>query len=273
MPELPEVETVCTGLNALIKPGTRITNVVVRQRQLRYPIPTRLSAMLHQQPIRGIQRRAKYLIWDCGSCSLINHLGMTGSWRQETMDTALRPHDHCLLQLANGQQLIYHDPRRFGMLSCVRGNPLQHRLLAALGPEPLDSDRFDAAYLYQRSRGRRCCIKQLIMDQAVVVGVGNIYASESLYRAGIAPRRPAGRISRQRLAALVTAIRTVLQEAINAGGSTISDFRQAGGSSGYFQHQFAVYERAGEACHRCQTAIKQAVIGQRSSYWCPQCQR
>ena len=270
MPELPEVETVRRGLESVLGPQPAIAQARRNRPDLRIPIPRTLPARLAGQPIIAIERRAKLLLWRIGTGTLINHLGMTGSWRIREGQAA--KHDHFELTLTDDRVLVYADPRRFGLITWTDEDPHQHPLLGGLGPEPL-SDDFDVACLAEACRGRKAAIKQVIMSNAVVVGVGNIYAAESLFRAGIDPRRPAGRISRERLAKLVTAIKTVLAAAIEAGGSTIRDFRQAGGSSGYFQHDFRVYGRAGEACRSCGATLKGAVIGQRASTWCPRCQR
>ena len=272
MPELPEVETVRAGLCSLLGPKPVIERARIYQRQLRYPVPSNFSSKLRGKTIQDIQRRAKYLLFDCGDGFIINHLGMTGSWRQLGDQEKRDKHDHCIITLDDGRQLAYRDPRRFGMLDWWRDDPAAHPRICDLGPEPLDQKTFQKDYLHAACQKRKASIKAVIMDQKVVVGVGNIYASESLYRAGIHPKRSANKISKPRLERLVQCIREILGDAIAAGGSTISDFRQAGGSSGYFQHQFQVYERAGEPCHICGKAISQAVIGQRSSYWCNKCQ-
>jgi formamidopyrimidine-DNA glycosylase len=197
---------------------------------------------------------------------------MTGSWRLAPPGEE-RTHDHCYLHLADGRRLAFRDPRRFGLLDLVLpGGEAEHPCLANLGPEPL-SPEFTAAYLAARLRGRRGPLKPAIMDQAVVVGVGNIYAAEALFRAGIRPAARAGSVALPRLTALVAEIRAVLAAAIAAGGSTISDFRQAGGGEGYFQHDFQVYDRAGQPCVRCATRLRGGVLGGRATVWCPRCQR
>ena len=270
MPELPEVETVCQGLRTIVIMPQKIQSIALSGKPLRQPIPANLTSMT-PFTLHRIERRAKYLLWDCGQYSFINHLGMTGSWRiaQES-----RPHDHIRMTLNDGRVLVYHDPRRFGVFLCCPSKQLyQHALLKKLGPEPLDSEAFTVDYLYHSCRRRRCAIKIAIMNQAVVVGVGNIYAAEALFAAGIHPNRACDTISRKRLARLHAAIVAVLQKAITAGGSTISDFRQAGGSSGYFQHQFLVYGRQGQPCMTCDKELKHAIIGGRSTVYCSQCQR
>lgn len=273
MPELPEVETVRAGLERLLGTDARIARIELMRKDLRTAIPRELPRRLAGQPITGIRRRAKYLLWTTPAGSLLCHLGMTGSWRLAAAGEE-RDHDHCYLHLTDGRRLAFRDPRRFGLLGFVPpGGEASHPSLAGLGPEPLDATAFTPAYLHARCRGRRGPIKALIMDQAIVVGVGNIYAQEALFRAGIRPTRAAGRVPRDRLAALVTEIRSVLGEAIAAGGSTISDFRQAGGGSGYFQHNFQVYDRGGQPCRRCGSTLKSGVVGGRGTTWCPKCQR
>lgn len=271
MPELPEVETVRAGLLWALKLPQRIQHITIRQPLLRRPVPSHLAKTVTGQTLTNITRRAKYLLWYCDTGVLLNHLGMTGSWRLED-DPAAQTHDHVIIELESGQRLIYRDPRRFGVIDWVNhGDVAAHPSLIKLGPEPWDP-AFNAAALKRALIRRPGPIKSAIMDQQVVVGVGNIYAAEALFRSGINPLTSAQRISQARLARLISAIRQVLDEAIAAGGSTIRDFRQAGGSSGYFQHRFAVYGRAGQACQRCASPIASAVIGGRASCWCPRCQ-
>jgi len=272
MPELPEVETVRAGLAKLVGRRSRIARVELTRADLRAPIPAGFSRRFAGQPITAVRRRAKYLLVDTPVASMLCHLGMTGSWRVAGPGDE-RAHDHCYIHLADGRRLAFRDPRRFGLLDMVEpGAEATHRCLRDLGPEPLDTAAFTVDYLVAVCRGRKQAIKALIMDQRAVVGVGNIYAAEALFRAGIRPKRPAGRVTRLALTALVDAIRAILTQAIAAGGSTISDFRQAGGASGYFQHHFAVYDRAGQPCPICATTLCGAVIGGRSSVWCPTCQ-
>lgn len=278
MPELPEVETVRRGLLQVLGQHAGLERVVCHRRDLRFPVPDRVLA-LRDRPITALTRRAKYLLWELDGQSLISHLGMTGSWRLGEVaaraQTAARDqHDHCELVLADGRRLVYRDPRRFGYLdSCATPALARHVWLRDLGPEPLDSHSFHVDWLAACCRGSRAPIKNRIMDQRVVVGVGNIYAAESLHLAGIHPRRAAGRIGRERLERLVVAIRAILEKAITAGGSTIRDFRQAGGSSGYFQHDFQVYGREGLPCRRCGKVLKHAVLAGRATVWCGGCQR
>jgi len=274
MPELPEVETVRRGLVDLIGRAARIDTVELRRRDLRRPVPGALPQRLAGRGITSIDRRGKFLLWrlDDGGV-LINHLGMSGSWRSSGPDEE-RVHDHCIVHLADGRRLTYHDPRRFGLLDYRRAERLwQHPFLHKLGPEPLAADAFTPAWLHARCAGSTAPIKNRLMDASVVVGVGNIYACESLHRAGIRPQRQAGRISRERLAALQQAVVAVLREAIDAGGSTIRDFRQAGGSDGYFQHRFLVYGRAGQRCKNCGATLKNTPIAGRPTVWCTRCQR
>ncbi len=272
MPELPEVETVRAGL-ALLLANARIARIELTRRDLRAPIPAALPRRLAGQTVIGVRRRAKYLLIDTSAGTLLCHLGMTGTWRLAPRG-AERSHDHCYVHLVDGRRLAFRDPRRFGALDLILpGREAHHPSLSTLGPEPLDRDAFTAGYLSGICRSRKVAIKALIMDQRHVVGVGNIYAQEALFRSGIRPRRAAGKITRGEAATLVDHIRAVLDEAIVAGGSTISDFRQAGGGSGYFQHRFQVYGRAGNACPICATRLVGGVVGGRGTTWCPTCQR
>ena len=271
MPELPEVETTRRGICTALR-GRTVTGFVLRDRRLRWPVDPGLAGKLAGRRVIDVRRRAKYLLIDIEHGSLIAHLGMSGSLRVLAADAPLITHDHYDLLLDSGRCLRFNDPRRFGCLVWVEGNPEEHRLLAGLGPEPLETD-FGADYLGSKARGRRVAIKQFLMDQRVVVGVGNIYASEALFRAGIHPRRAAGRVSHERLQRLVDAVQAVLGEAIRQGGTTLRDYVNAEGTPGYFRQKLYVYERAGESCRRCGTPIRQIVQGQRSTYFCPACQR
>ena len=246
--------------------------MVVRDRRLRWPIAAGLEATLDGQLIRRVERRAKYILLALDGGTLIVHLGMSGSLRIVEPGVAPRPHDHWDLRVESGSILRFHDPRRFGSLHWTLADPLHHPLLARLGPEPL-SDDFDARLLFKKTRGRSVSLKAFIMDSHVVVGVGNIYASEALFRAGIAPRRAAGRITRAQAAVLVEAIKQVLTDAIHTGGTTLRDYVNADGIPGYFRQQLYVYERAAEPCRICRTPIRHSVQGQRSTYWCAVCQR
>ena len=271
MPELPEVETTRRGLEPVLK-GQRIIRVIVRDRRLRWRLPAGFEASLTGRRIGTVGRRGKYLLIGTDAGTLVVHLGMSGSLR--VVDPALAPvaHDHVDLILSSGRCVRFNDPRRFGCLLFVSGDPLAHPLLRALGPEPL-SDAFDADYLYGRTRRRRVAIKQFLMNASVVVGVGNIYANEALFRARLKPQRAAGRLRRDEAARLVTAIRRVLGAAIKVGGTTLRDYVNADGMPGYFRQKLYVYERAGAPCRVCRTPIRQRVQGQRSTYWCPSCQR
>jgi formamidopyrimidine-DNA glycosylase len=271
MPELPEVETTRRGIEPWLV-GRRIAGLIVRQPRLRWRVPAGLAARIAGARVRGVTRRAKYLLIGTDAGTLILHLGMSGSLR--VLDAASPPlaHDHVDLVLDSGKALRFNDPRRFGCLLFTAGEPARHRLLANLAVEPL-SDEFTGEALWRRARGRRVSVKAFIMDSRAVVGVGNIYASEALFRAGIRPGLAAGRVSRARMAALVTAIRAVLTEAIGAGGTTLRDYVDASGMPGYFRQRLFVYERAGKACRRCATAVRQFTQGGRSTYWCPGCQR
>lgn len=246
--------------------------MVVRERRLRWPIPANFEALLRLQTVRRVARRAKYLLITLDAGTLILHLGMSGSLRLLAAGAPPRPHDHWDIELDSGRLLRFHDPRRFGSLHWTDGDPLEHPLLAKLAPEPL-STAFDAEYLYRATRRRTVAIKQLIMNSQVVVGVGNIYASEALFRACISPRRAARRLSRAQTEALVGSIKGVLADAIEIGGTTLRDYVDAEGTPGYFAQRLFVYERAGEPCRVCKTPVKQFVQGQRSTYWCPACQR
>jgi formamidopyrimidine-DNA glycosylase len=246
--------------------------VKVRERRLRWPIANSFESSVRNHTIRRVERRAKYLLIGLDEITLIVHLGMSGSLRMLPAATPPRTHDHWDLVLDSGQALRFHDPRRFGSLHVTSGDPLQHPLLAKLAPEPL-SKAFDAEYLLGATRTRAVAIKHLLMNSQIVVGVGNIYASEALFRAGISPRRAARRITRAQAAALVDSIKAVLAEAIEIGGTTLRDYVNAEGTPGYFAQKLFVYERAKQPCRVCKSPIRQFVQGQRSTYWCATCQR
>ena len=271
MPELPEVETTRRGIAPFLV-GQEIRTLLVRERRLRWPIPAGLEARVAGQRILSVSRRGKYLILGLQQGSLILHLGMSGSLRVTSADTPPARHDHLDLILQDGSCLRMRDPRRFGSLLWTDQPPLTHPLLAHLGPEPL-SDGFDGAYLHRLAGQRRVAIKTLIMDAKVVVGVGNIYANESLFLAGIHPRRACHRISRKRLEQLARTIKRLLGAAIAQGGTTLRDFQREDGSPGYFALSLQVYGKSGEPCPRCGRPIRQRRIGQRSSYYCGHCQR
>jgi formamidopyrimidine-DNA glycosylase len=269
MPELPEVETVRRGLAPLLV-GQVLERVELTRTDLRAAIPHDFARRLTGQPVTAVRRRAKYLLFDTPAATALCHLGMTGTWR-ECPAGQERTHDHLYLSLANGRRLAFRDPRRFGLLDLVDPGD-GHPALDRLGPEPL-SAAFHGDYLHAVIHHRKQAVKVLIMDQALVVGVGNIYAQEACFRAGILPALPGHRLTRDRCARLVDEIRAVLTAAIAAGGSTISDFRQAGGDAGYFQHDFRVYDRAGQPCPTCATPLRGGVLGGRSTVWCRSCQR
>ncbi len=269
MPELPEVETSRRGIEPWIV-DTTIAKVVVRDRRLRWPVARGVERHLQGQPIHSVDRRAKYLLINTGNGTAILHLGMTGSVFIVDRDTPAGIHDHLDIELDSGKTLRFRDPRRFGSFHWSK-EPLAHPLLAKLGPEPL-GDNFDGEYLWRRSRGRKVSVKQFIMNAQIIVGVGNIYASESLFLAGINPKRSAGRIARHRYDALAESIRDILSRAIKAGGTTLRDFYGGDGEPGYFKQQLEVYDREGEHCRRCNTVIRAFAQGQRSTYYCKRCQ-
>ncbi|RZV38909.1 MAG: bifunctional DNA-formamidopyrimidine glycosylase/DNA-(apurinic or apyrimidinic site) lyase [Chromatiales bacterium] len=269
MPELPEVETSRRGIEPWIA-GTRITRVVVRDRRLRWPVARGVERKLQGRVVDSVGRRAKYILIRTDADTIILHLGMTGSVFIVDHDAPSSVHDHIDIELDSGKTLRFRDPRRFGSFHLSK-DPLTHPLLEKLGPEPL-GDEFDGEYLWRKSRGRKVSIKQFIMNAHVVVGVGNIYASESLFLAGINPKRAAGRTARHRYDALADAIRDILARAIKAGGTTLRDFYGGDGEPGYFKQQLEVYDREGEHCRCCNTIIKAFVQGQRSTYYCMSCQ-
>jgi formamidopyrimidine-DNA glycosylase len=250
----------------------RVVKVIVRERRLRWPIPAHFEAAIQGHTVRGVDRRAKYILIRFDGGTLILHLGMSGSLRLVKAGTQPKAHDHWDISLDSGWVLRFHDPRRFGSLHWTEADPALHPLLAKLAPEPL-SDAFDGEYLHRATRKRSVAVKQLIMNSQLVVGVGNIYASEALFRARIAPRRAALRLTRKEAFALVQAIKDVLGEAIKIGGTTLRDYVNADGAPGYFRQKLFVYERAGEACRHCKSPVRQFVQGQRSTYWCATCQR
>lgn len=271
MPELPEVETTCRGIAPHVI-GARVAEVIIRRDDLRQPISGNLDTIT-RRGIISVSRRSKYLLLgiDDGRTLLI-HLGMSGSLRVLSPSDEMKKHDHVGITLGQNKQLRFHDPRRFGLILLLDGDPHEHSLLKNLGPEPL-GENFTTACLKAACAKRSAAIKQVIMDGKVVVGVGNIYASESLFRAGIDPRIPAKRISNAKIAKLVDAIRAVLADAIAEGGTTLRDFLNSEGQPGYFKQRLFVYERKGQKCRVCASEIQHAVIGQRSTYWCPQCQK
>jgi len=271
MPELPEVETTRRGLEALIV-GCRLTGAVLRTDRLRWPLDPALPEIVQGQVVCSVDRRAKYLLLRLERGTLLLHLGMSGSLRVVEAQAPPGKHDHVDLHFGNGSLLRFTDPRKFGALLWVLGDAGEHPLLRSLGPEPLGGG-FDAAWLLKRARNRRVTVKPFIMDQQTVVGVGNIYASEALFRAGIRPDRAAGSISRGRWEKLVMAIRQVLSEAIAAGGTTLQDFARTDGRPGYFRQELRVYGRDEQPCLVCRRPIRVTRLGQRSTYFCAHCQR
>lgn len=270
MPELPEVETTLRGIEPHLA-GRVVSRVIVRDARLRWPVPAEVCRAEGQRFIR-LRRRGKYLLLEMQHGGLLIHLGMSGSLRILKTPMAPQKHDHVDIEMMDGTSLRFNDPRRFGAFLWVDDDMDSHELLHSLGPEPLSAD-FTAAHLYGLSRNRKVPVKNFIMNGRVVVGVGNIYASESLYMAGIHPQRAAGRVSMQRYEGLVLAIRDVLSRAISQGGTTLRDFVNSEGAPGYFAQNLLVYDRAGGDCFQCGGSIRAKVIGQRSSYYCPYCQR
>ena len=270
MPELPEVETTRRGVEPHVV-GRRILSLTLHEPRLRWRVPDSLPGRIAGQKIRVAGRRAKYLLIELESGTLLLHLGMSGSLRVLPAQTPRLAHDHFDLLLDSGQTLRFNDPRRFGSLHYTTEAVANHPLLARLAPEPFDK-AFNTEYLWRVTRKRSVTIKQLIMNSALVVGVGNIYASEALFRAGVRPRRPARSLSREEITRLVRSIRTVLKQAIRTGGTTLRDYVNADGDPGYFKQKLFVYERAGEPCRKCRTPIRQLTQGQRSTYYCPRCQ-
>lgn len=270
MPELPEVEITRRGIVPDLM-GKRVSAVIVRTLALRYPLPRDFDKLLRGQVLRSIDRRGKYLLLDFGTGILLVHLGMSGSLRLVLGAKPAEKHDHVDL-VFGGIALRLRDPRRFGAMVWVQGDPSDHPLMAVLGIEPL-SEAFTPQWLFEATRGLKLAIKNCVMDSHRIVGVGNIYASESLYRAGIDPRTPAGKISLTRYQRLVPAIKETLANALAAGGSSLRDFVHSDGSSGYFQLQAGVYGREGEACARCSGTIRMIRQGQRATFYCPRCQR
>ena len=269
MPELPEVETTRRGIEPWLK-GQTITAVRIRQPQLRWRIPDAISA-LEGQVVKELTRRGKYILLHTDAGVALIHLGMSGSLRIVEADLEARKHDHFDLQLATGKVVRYHDPRRFGAFLWTVDDPLQHDLLCKLGPEPLE-EAFSGVYLYQQAQGRKVSVKEFIMNAHVVVGVGNIYANEALFMAGINPRRAAGTVTLAEYERLAAEIRTVLAYAIERGGTTLRDFVREDGAPGYFQQELKVYGQTAKPCTVCQTRIQQITQGQRSTWFCPRCQ-
>lgn len=271
MPELPEVETTRRGVEPHVV-GRRILALAVHEPRLRWRVPDNVPDLVQGQRILHTGRRGKYLLLGLESGTLLLHLGMSGSLRVLPAETPRVLHDHFDLLLDSGLTLRFNDPRRFGSLHYTTESPHEHPLLKRLAPEPLD-EAFNAEYLWRITRKRRVAIKQLLMNSTLVVGVGNIYASEALFRARIRPRRQARTLTRAEVVRLARAVRTVLKLAIRVGGTTLRDYVGADGNPGYFKQKLYVYERAGEPCRVCATPVKQIAQGQRSTYYCPQCQK
>lgn len=270
MPELPEVETTRRGIAPALT-GQSVTGVVIRHHGLRQPVPHELPERLQGLALQGLARRAKYLLFDFGRGCVILHLGMSGSLRIVPADHPPAKHDHVDLVFGT-RALRLRDPRRFGLLLWHEGEPLAHPLLKDLGIEPLEAS-FDGPWLHRASRGRKTPVKLFLMDAHRIVGIGNIYASESLFRAGIDPTTPVGELGPRRCARLVSSIRDTLQAALAAGGSSLRDFVGSDGAAGYFQQQYFVYGRDGENCRQCNTPIIKRIMGQRATFHCPRCQR
>lgn len=289
MPELPEVETTRRGLAPHLE-GRRVLEVTLRRKDLRWPIPKEIRTLLPGRRIEAVRRRAKYLLMDTDAGTAIWHLGMSGSMRVLPADTPVQTHDHVDLSIegagrAKPRVLRFNDPRRFGCLLWQAPGET-HELLRDLGPEPLvdpadaaesdalfDGAAFSGDYLYERSRGRSAPVKAFLMDQKIVVGVGNIYAAEALFMAGVSPLRAAGKVSRERYGAIADAVRAILRYAIERGGTTLRDFLSPDGAPGYFEQELSAYGRGGEPCPRCGRPLKQAMLAQRATVWCGHCQK
>ena len=271
MPELPEVETTRRGLEPHLT-GQTILRLSIHDHRLRWPVDARLPQILAGQRVESVERRAKYLLLRLTHGTVLWHLGMSGRLRIVPSELPVAAHDHIDLALTSGHTVRFNDPRRFGCVIYVLGDPQAHPLLAKLAPEPFAAG-FDADYLWRISRRRKVSVKQLIMNGQVVTGVGNIYASEVLFQSGIRPRRYGGSLTRAEATRLVQAIRKVLRQAIRVGGTTLRDYVNPDGNPGYFRQKLYVYERAGEPCRNCGTVIRGFTQGQRSTYYCPSCQR
>lgn len=271
MPELPEVEVIRRGIVSHLE-GRRLVGATIRNSSLRWPVPHDLGDMLCGLEINKVMRRGKYLLFGCGKGTLILHLGMSGSLRLLPAATLPQKHDHVDLVLDNDMILRLRDPRRFGAILWETADVARHALLAQLGPEPLTT-AFNGNLLYEKTRRRSVSIKEVLTNSRIVAGIGNIYASEALFSAGINPATPAGRISLRRSRKLVQAIKKTLNLAIKAGGSSLRDFVNSDGNPGYFQQQYWVYRRTGQPCRKCGAAIMQITQGQRSSFYCPLCQK
>lgn len=270
MPELPEVEVSRLGISPHIE-GKVISELRVHDKRLRWPVPEDVKRVQGHQ-LQRVTRRAKYLLLETAAGTLILHLGMSGALRVVPKATSLKKHDHIEIEFEHGQVLRLNDPRRFGALLYTDETVDHHKLLAHLGPEPL-TDEFTGDYLHSMSRGRTQSIKTFIMDNRVVVGVGNIYANEALFKAGINPKRQAGKVSKKRFQELVPLIKQTLADAIQQGGTTLRDFTNVDGAPGYFAQKLLVYGRGGKRCRQCSGQLKEIRLGQRSTVYCTQCQR
>lgn len=271
MPELPEVETTLNGIKPFVL-KQKIDDIIVRHHGLRWPIPTDIKCTLMNQVIQNVWRRGKYLLFTTTKGTAILHLGMSGSLRILTHPTPAKKHDHIDIVFGNHKYLRFTDPRRFGAFLWTTEDPLLHPLLAHLGPEPLDK-HFTGAYLWQRAQKRKMPVKSFIMDSKIVVGVGNIYAAEALFAAGIHPKKAAGKISLAQYEVLAAAIKKILKAAIKKGGTTLKDFVNSDGNKGYFSIHLKVYGRGGLPCPQCKTTLKEIRLGQRSTVYCKMCQR
>lgn len=271
MPELPEVEVVRRGLQNILRDQPVLEKVELKRPDLREPIPAKKISTLVGQPVTSIERRAKYLLLWTPKGAMLSHLGMTGTWRVAPPGDE-RLHDHIYLHFSGNLRLAYRDPRRFGYFDFVASPAEKHPKLAGLGPEPLEPG-FNGQVLWGSLRGKDVALKIALMDQKVVVGVGNIYASEALFAAGVRPTLPAKKLSLEKASVLVDEIKKILSQSIQAGGSSISDFAQTSGESGYFQTSFRVYGRDGEPCVTCGQQVKSKVLGGRNTFWCSRCQK
>lgn len=271
MPELPEVETTRRGIEPHIS-GKIISKIIIRQRSLRWPIPSKIKTILPGLKVDSVTRRAKYLLLSTSAGTLIIHLGMSGSMRVIDAKKPTKKHDHVDIILENGKCLRYNDPRRFGCMLWEEHDPMKHQLLIKLGPEPLETT-FSNKYLHDQAKNKKVNIKQLIMNSHIVVGVGNIYANEALFAAKIHPLQPANQLTLDQSNLLVKAIKKILRAAIKQGGTTLKDFTQTDGKPGYFRHQLKIYGRAGEKCHECDVILEKLLINQRNTTYCPNCQQ
>jgi formamidopyrimidine-DNA glycosylase len=270
MPELPEIETIKRGLAPKVQSQT-ITCAIVRRHDLRWPIPRNLSKILARKTIQKLERHGKYLLFHCDQGYLLTHLGMSGVLTVVPQKNKLKKHDHVDICFTSGSCLRFSDPRRFGCMLWIDDNPLEHKLLKHLGVEPL-SKKFNAKYLFAQTRGRCVAIKQLLMNNKVIVGIGNIYVAEILFKARIHPATHANKLTLTQCDKIVRATKSILKQAIKAGGTTFRDYRDSNGKPGYFQQKLFVYGRQGEKCRVCNAKLKSIVLGQRSTVFCPRCQ-